>query len=174
MAVATTAAAGKRGDIALKVHIYPKIERQLTALEARANAPAFAAERARQIIATLIRDGNLTNSGLLRRRSDRRVKNCLKFNLGSGFRLVCIKEKNHLFVMFVGHHDACDTWLDTYRKKRPHKTDRSMIAFPVDTDPGGHTEKKIRPVTDVSLTEEPRFPEISQKDLRRVFNGLVS
>ncbi len=159
--------------MALQIHIYPKIERQLTAMETRANAPVFAAERARQIIAALIRDGNLTNSGLLRRRSDRRVKNCLKFNLGSGFRLVCIKEKNHLFIMFVGHHDACDTWLDTYRKKRPHKTDRGMIVFPAETDPDGHTEKKVRPVTDESLTEEPGLPEISQKDLRRIFNGLV-
>ncbi len=165
--------------MALQVHIYPKLERQLTAMEARANAPAFAAERARQIIAALIRGGNPANAGLLRLRSDRRVKNCLKFNLGKGFRLVCIKEKSHLFVMFVGHHDACDTWLDTHRKKRPHKTDRGMIVFPVDTDPAGHTEEDVRPVTnesltDESLTEEPGLPEISQKDLRRIFNGLVS
>lgn len=121
-----------------RVYVTAKLERQLEQMARQTNAPAVAAQRARQIIDSLIggyapipgfsegtgpdgpwgSDGSdgadgpdPVGAGLLRYKKDKRVKNCLKFNLGKGYRLICIKEKKEIFVMFMGDHDSCDAWL---------------------------------------------------------------
>jgi len=44
-----------------------------------------------------------------------RVKNCQKFDLGSGYRLICVKEGAHLFLLYIGSHDDCDRWIENNR-----------------------------------------------------------
>ena len=76
--------------MAIQVNVHPKVERQLTALEKQANKPCVPAARARCIIGALIRGMPLASAGLMKRKTDKRLKNCLKFDLGLGYRLVCI------------------------------------------------------------------------------------
>ncbi len=170
-----------------QVYITPRLERQLEQMAQQTNAPAVAAQRARQIIDSLIRgnapvpgctlevelDGeDLAGTGLLRYRKDKRVKNSLKFNLGKGFRLICIKEKKEIYVMFVGDHDSSDAWLDHFTKKQPHKADMAMAAvFSVEND--------CRPSPSIPVIEEDPFydplpREIPQDMLRKVFSGLCA
>jgi len=170
-----------------QVYIIPRLERQLYQMAQQTNAPAVAAQRARQIIDSLIR-GNTpvagcagevdpegleqTGTGLLRYRKDKRVKNSLKFNLGKGFRLICVKEKKAIYVMFVGDHDSSDAWLDHFTKKRPHKADMSLATvFAVEND------SPPRPRVPVPETEafcDPLPREIPQDMLRKVFSGLCA
>ncbi|WP_022669050.1 hypothetical protein [Desulfospira joergensenii] len=158
-----------------QVRLHPKVERQLASMEKQVNAPAIAAGKARKIIQALIQGQALTVSGLLSGRPDRRLKNSLKFNLGSGFRLICIRTKKVIYVMFAGDHDACDAWLDKTSKKKPHKKDLDMAVFTVDIPTSGLDSRfDGRPPdpADKSL-EDPDFPPVSQEDLRRVFKGLT-
>lgn len=152
-----------------QIYVYPKVYRQLSGMERQHHTPAIAAQRARRIIRALIRGETPAKNGLLCPRRDNRLENCLKFNLGSGFRLICIKDRKRIYVMFAGDHGNCDAWLDNYRKKNPHKKP-GMERFPV-KDPG--RPRPIPPQPPGICSEKDDFGRISQKDLRHVFRGLV-
>ncbi|WDP91953.1 MAG: hypothetical protein HUN04_20435 [Desulfobacter sp.] len=164
--------------MAAQVHVYSKIERQLTDMmrqsNGRADAPAIAAQRAREIIDRLVQGITPTSCGLMKPRADRRLKNSLKFNLGSGFRLICIKEKPDIHIMFVGDHDSCDAWLDHHTRKKPHKTTLEADTFKVIAAAARPAEKTILPDADQGFDDTALFSDISQEDLRRVFSGLCS
>ena len=114
-----------------QVHIYPKLERQLATLERQGTAGFILVQRARRIIDALVRGEAPSSAGLLKRKTDKRVKNCLKFELGAGFRLICISEGNIVYVLFAGDHDSADNWLDNYRKKKPIKSDLQCTLTPL-------------------------------------------
>ncbi len=157
-----------------QVHIYPKLKRQLAALERQGTTRSVAAQRASRIIDALVRGESPSSAGLLKRKADKRVKNCLKFDLGSGFRLICIREGDIVYVLFVGDHDSADNWLDNYRAKKPHKTELAMHTYTVDTRRTRSTRRMAEtpgPVKDA--LEGAGFLQISQEDLRQVFKGLV-
>ena len=172
-----------------QVYITPRLERQLDQMAQQTNAPAVAAQRARQIIESLIQ-GNTpvggcigevdpegleqAGAGLLRYRKDKRLKNSLKFNLGKGFRLICIKEKKSIYAMFVGDHDSSDAWLDQNTKKQPHKADITMAAvYAVDNDSRAAT-RPTGPMPEAETFYDPLPGEIPQDLLRKVFSGLCA
>lgn len=158
-----------------QIQIYPKLERQLAVLERQGTTRSIAAQRARQIIDALIQGDTPASAGLLKRKTDKRVKNCLKFDLGAGFRLICISEGKIIYVLFVGDHDSADNWLDNYSKKKPHKTELEMNTYTVDT-PCAQRVRTPAPGTPAPMEdmfEDPGFVQITQEDLRRVFKGLV-
>ena len=41
-----------------------------------------------------------------------RIKSCVKYDLGAGFRLVTANTQKMIWLLFVGNHDAADKWLD--------------------------------------------------------------
>jgi hypothetical protein len=46
---------------------------------------------------------------------EQRIKNCVKYDLGGGFRLVTVMIGDDLFVPFLGSHDETDQWLDRHK-----------------------------------------------------------
>ncbi len=161
--------------MAERIHIYPKIGRRLRTLEKQTSAPAapaIAAARARQIIDALIQGSPPASAGLLGPKTDKRVKNCLKFNLGSGFRLICIKEKKIISVMFVGDHDQCHAWLDQYKKIPSHKSGLNMEIITV-AEPVPSAPKPMAFDSQSLCLDDPFSHDISQADLRQVFKGLT-
>ncbi|MBU0972374.1 MAG: hypothetical protein KKC20_17115 [Proteobacteria bacterium] len=152
-----------------QIQVYPKLERQLAVLERKGTTRSIAAQRARQIIEALIQGDSPASAGLLKRKIDKRVKNCLKFDLGAGFRLICISEGKIIYVLFVGDHDSANNWLDNYRKKKPHKTELEMNTYSVDTQ----CARSGTPAPMEDMFEDPGFPRVTQEELRQVFKGLV-
>jgi hypothetical protein len=153
-----------------QIHVYPKLERQLAVLERQGTTRLIAAQRARRIIDSLIQGDSPASAGLLKRKTDKRVKNCLKFDLGAGFRLICVSEGKIIYVLFVGDHDSSDNWLDHYSKKKPHKTELKMKTYRVDKQCAQMSET---PDSMQHMFEDPGFPRITQQALRQVFKGLV-
>ena len=155
-----------------KVHIHPKVEKMLEQLKKKENAPSIAAHRAQTIIQGLIKGIRSTRPGHFSKSKDARIRNLCKYNLGSGYRLICIKKKYNIYVLFVGSHDQCDTWLDKHRKRKPHKNELSMNIFDVDTSEISTSET----LNTIAENKYDHFivPEISQQDLRRVFLGLIN
>lgn len=51
----------------------------------------------------------ITNHG------ESRVRSCVKFDLGDGFRLITQQANKCIILLFVGNHDACDSWLNRNR-----------------------------------------------------------
>lgn len=157
-----------------QVILYPKLERQLCDLDRKGNAPKVAAQRARQVIDALTQGEIPTGSGLMRARNDRRVKNSLKFNLGQGFRLICIREKHQIYVMFAGDHDSSDAWLTHYTRKRPHLNELDMDAMDVGVMDAEDPEDAHRQPAPKQPGEEARTEEIPQAVLRQVFKGICT
>ncbi|MBA3010181.1 MAG: hypothetical protein KKF12_03335 [Proteobacteria bacterium] len=153
-----------------QIQVHPKFERQLAVLERQGTTRSIAAQRARRIIEALTQGDSPASAGLLKKKTDRRVKNCLKFDLGAGFRLICIIERKIIYVLFVGDHDSSDNWLDNYSKKKPHKTELEMNIYSVDNQ-CAQISGTPAPMEDVF--ENPGFSQVTQKELRRVFKGLV-
>ena len=160
------------GSMAATIHVHTRVEKALEQMAIQDNAPKIAAQRARAVIKALMDGIRITRAGRLSMKKETRLRNVFKFNLGKGFRLISIKEKDVIYVMFVGTHDHCDRWLDANRKKKPHME-------PIPTSSYG-VAKKNTPKTiqtnrfpDDALEEIDLLPELSQEDLRRVFCGLV-
>ena len=42
---------------------------------------------------------------------EKRIKNCQKYDLGSGYRMIVIQRGSKLFITFLGTHDECQRWL---------------------------------------------------------------
>jgi len=155
-----------------KVLLHPRLEKQLRAMEGRANAPFIAAGRARRIIGAVIKGQTSRAAGLFRARSDTRVKNAWKYDLGAGYRLICIRTKQIIYVMYAGDHESCDAWLNNNSKKQPRISETEMTAFTIRDSPEPFDCRTGRDL-------EPDFDDqhpapIPQAYLRKVFCGLVA
>ena len=157
-----------------QVHIHPKVEKTLEQLQKKENAPLIAAHRAQTIIQGLIKGIRSTRSGHFSKSKDARIKNLCKYNLGSGYRLICIKKKYNIYVLFVGSHDQCDTWIDKHRKRKPHKKELPMNIF--DVKPSETTTPQPEMLNALNEIKNDYFltPKISQQYLRKVFRGLIN
>lgn len=155
------------------LHIHPKVEKNLEQMKTLDNAPKIAAKKAEAIIDALKNGTIMARAGRLSKTKDARIRKLFKYDLGKGFRLISLKDKSSLYILFVGSHDQCDTWLDTNSKGKPHQTEVSMVCYEI-------KQKKRRRSGPATLSfadpEEDlcdRMPPVSQKDLREVFSGLV-
>ncbi len=153
-----------------QIHIHPKVEKLLDQMEQLEKAPCIAARRARQIIKAILEGVHPSHAGRLSRRKDARIENLFKFDLGSGYRLIFIKEKNRIHVLYVGTHDSCDTWLDANSRKKPHETPVRMKVYCVDSRESQEVDEECPDDLDDAFFS---LPEIPQEELKRVFRGLV-
>ncbi|SLM31362.1 conserved hypothetical protein [Desulfamplus magnetovallimortis] len=177
------------------VYIHTKVEKEFQRLQDQENTPAFAAKKAEQIIHSLATGTKPVHAGKLSRNGDARIKKCLKYDLGKGYRMICVKERKAVYVLYTGSHDSCDTWLD---KNRNLKIDNflpnlnlyehqglscranSSVTDPMEVahvDGGGNKAFSIK--TDIpDLDEEADYDDIlmekiTQKDLREIFQGFI-
>jgi mRNA-degrading endonuclease RelE of RelBE toxin-antitoxin system len=155
------------------LHIHPRVEKNLEQMNALDNAPKIAAKRAEAVIQALKNGIIMARAGRLSKTKDARIKRLFKYDLGKGFRLISLKDKSALYILFVGSHDQCDTWLDTNSKGKPHQTEVPMVCYEIaqkkQWQTGPAPPSPANPEEDLC----DRMPPVSQKDLREVFSGLV-
>lgn len=155
------------------LYIHPKVEKTLDQMKTLDNAPKVAAERAEAIIQALKNGTIMARAGRLSKAKDARIRKLFKYDLGKGFRLISLKDKSGLYILFVGSHDRCDTWLDTYSKKKPHQTEVTMACYEVTQKKQRYKRAALPSFADPEKDPGDPMPPVSQKDLREVFSGLV-
>jgi putative component of toxin-antitoxin plasmid stabilization module len=156
------------------LYLDAKLDKQLRALGRAGKKAVLAAERAQSIIATLeagkfssIEAGPLTKNG------EQRIKGCLKYDLGSGYRMVTLKQGRDLYVLYIGSHDDCHRWLENNRELPiddiRRRSRRIPVENPHDSEPCGNTQK------DIMGWEESngRSEELDDRHLRAIFSGLI-
>jgi hypothetical protein len=157
------------------IHRDPKFDKRLDGLPKEGKKAANAARKAREIIARMLnrkgqspeRFGGLTHYG------EARIPNCLKYDLGAGYRMVCISREPHLFLMAIGTHDECHRWIENNRGLDPAPDLFRVESLAVKNRPAK------RPAADSKRPPAPPegdfiFGEnIAERDLRRVFRGLT-
>lgn len=142
-------------------------------------AALLAAERAGGIIERLAgRDGSLKEIGKVTRNGEARIKKCVKFDLGGGYRLVCRKEGGRLVLVYAGTHDGCDRWINNNRVRQPvNAADTRQIAVSpgrlaiaesdgADVDAVGVDAEPLEDYDDILLGR------VGERELRAIFAGL--
>lgn len=157
------------------VHRDPKFDKRLEGLHKEGKKAANAARKAREIIERMAHLGGLSPEqfGGLTRHGEARIANCLKYDLGAGYRMVCISSEPHLFLMAIGTHDECHRWIENNRGLEPapelfRVTTLAVKSRPAKTQPSAAKRPPATPEGDFSLRES-----IAERDLRRVFCGLT-
>lgn len=111
------------------LHYSRTIEKQLRALRRSGQKGAWAAGQY-DILMNLIRQGQLLSEPVYAKRTKHgecRVTNCVKYDLGNGYRMVTVREGQHLFVPFVGNHDETDKWLDRRKHDEYRHEDPAFV-----------------------------------------------
>jgi hypothetical protein len=136
----------------------------------------LAARKAEKIVDKLInglRRGNaFDNFGQLTKHGELRVKNCRKYDLGGGYRLVTVRRNNLLHITYIGTHDECHRWLERHRGLAEISTTSGDI-IPVRRI--NNQQHPFRSGQGAEAADEPEAMRltIKDRDLRRIFSGLV-
>jgi len=152
------------------VHQYPKFSKQLDSLRAAEKKAAIAAKKADRIIANLIQGHIPSQTGRLSKNGELRLRKCMKYDLGCGYRLITIRQGHHLCLSYIGTHDECDRWIENNRK-HPLTFQKSgsrtfSVQQPASLKSSGHQAEN---------DEDENFPDsIDDKYLRIIFRGLCS
>ena len=152
-----------------------KVENRIAVLEKAGKSGKNLAQKATSIIDSLA-------SGDVRHHMDaiesytkygeNRIKNCRKYDLGCGYRLITLQRGKTVFIPFLGSHDECQRWLENNSRlkafhagkgKKIHVEDKnSSHANPIDAE-------KMDGDEDV----DGFVQSLTDKDLCTVFNGLI-
>lgn len=157
------------------VHSNSKFEKMLNALRTSEKMAVSASKKADEIIDNILQygmDTPLTEMGKLTRHGEVRIKNCIKFDIGKGYRMVCVKDDDRLYLLFVGGHDACSAWVENNRNYVPDPDRNNIITRHV----ANNDQDSPHPMD--TLPMEPDYEDllmekITERDLKIVFSGLL-
>ena len=93
----------------------------------------------------------VTNQG------ESRIRNCVKYDLGDGWRLVTCQTNKTCTFLFVGDHEDTESWLDGHKNETIGVKERHMIRVPG----VGHGPDSARPV----LVEHHDQPLVEKLDV---------
>ena len=111
-------------------------------------------------------------AGMCTRYGENRIKNCRKYDLSSGHRLITIQRDGDIYIPFLGNHDACQRWVE--KNSSFHEDvfgEASIYAIEPDLDEG--FDQVAQAALPDDFQEDDFVPELSDKELRMVFRGLV-
>ncbi len=109
------------------------------------------------------------------RNGELRIKNCIKYDLGGGYRLVTIRVDCHLFIPFVGSHDDTDQWIEHHRydafvpRKLLYRCEEKVAQS--DLAERSHSEPQM--VDDLGDEyEDQLIARLDESQLKSIFQGL--
>lgn len=159
------------------IHLARAIKRQLAAMRRSGKKGDLAANQCERILAEFKAKGTETTELFAKRtkNGEYRLKNGIKYDLGSGYRLVTIRCGDRLYVPFLGTHDEADVWLERHRTDDFQPHDPSFQREPVSSgtealrhSPGPERHKQEI----VDIYEEQLLQRIDEAALKTVFTGL--
>jgi hypothetical protein len=152
-----------------------KVKSRIAALEKAGKAGKTLAQKATGIIDSLASGGVRNHMDTVEsytKYGEKRIKNCRKFDLGCGYRLITLQRGKTVFIPFLGSHDECQRWLENNSRLKAFHTGKGKII---------HIEGRNAPLTNPKNVENMDMDEdgdgllqnLTDEDLRTVFNGLV-
>ena len=155
------------------IHRETSFKKALEALSKGDKTASQAAFRAEEIIARLSA-GDFQDMEILNRRTkngELRVSGCRKYSLGGGYRLICVKRRDHLIATYVGSHDDCDRWLENNRGFELESLLPDAVRNPSKREeaqpPSQRATPELKPDYDDILMEQ-----IDEKIIGRIFAGI--
>ena len=113
--------------------------------------------------------------GRLTRYGDARIKDCIKFDLVGGYRLVGIMTDQEVVFLYVGSHAECDRWIKNNAGLVPVLDKKRNKTFMV-KEAGGQepaAERELEGIEDEPDYDEQLLRNITDQDLREIFSWIV-
>ena len=159
------------------IHCSRFLDRQLTALRKTGQQGDIAASQAERILVRLKTEGPNVGEILAKRtkKGENRVKNCIKYNLGSGYRLITVRVEDRLFVPFLGDHDAADRWLERQAQEgflpiASFYSDEFLDSWRQGNN--NNQDETEQPMENIDLYEEQLKSRLDENLLKVIFQGL--
>ena len=161
------------------LHISRNIDGYIEKLRMKGRQGALAASQYLEII-ECIRQAKWHSNVINCKRTkngEYRLKNCVKYDLGHGYRLVTVKNGHNLFITFVGSHDQTDRWIETHRYDCFCEDDSQYFSEKIDTDENLTTDQLSESLPPSSSLESDEYEQqlidkIDEAVLKNVFSGL--
>ncbi len=149
-----------------------KVETRIAALEKAGKSGKNLAHKATSIIDSLSSGTAQHNMGGHTKYGEKRIRNCIKYDLGCGYRLITLQRGDTIFIPFLGTHDNCQRWLENNSRLKDFNAGTGRTIRVVDKKPVKMISKMSESAVDI-LDDHDVFKHLTDKDLRRVFSGLV-
>ncbi len=103
---------------------------------------------------------------------EKRIRKCVKYDLGWGFRMITLLRKDILYICYLGPHDECDRWLADNSRIKEIDFGRNAL---YQVAPQKLKEEVVNPKepSEVGDDLDKRLQELPDQTLRRIFCGLV-
>jgi hypothetical protein len=156
------------------LYLDAKLDKQLQVLNRSDKKAALAAERAHEIVAMLqAGSASLAEAGSTTKRGEQRIKGCIKYDLGSGYRLVTLKQGRDFYLLYAGSHDDCHRWIENNRELPVADIRRRSRRIVVDKS---HTQVKCNDTDNKTMDWQETdnvSQELNDRQLRTIFSGLI-
>ncbi len=157
------------------IHISSQIVNKVKQLQ-RSTAKGKQALDHYEKIVELMRNNGFDNIELLSKRTrsgELRIQNCIKYDLGAGYRLISIKKDNQLFLQFLGSHDEADGWLNLNKGFIPcHTGNCYPLNYTIDTTIEQSQQELDEPENLEDEYEERLLNALDDKLLQQIFSGI--
>lgn len=161
--------------MALFIYREARFNKRLDSLKKAGGSPCLAAKKAEEIIQKLADQAQpvIKDESTCTKHGELRVDNCKKFDLGGGYRLICVKNGEDLILPYVGAHDESDRWLENNRGFEPRTDELSAVSpSKMELDSGADAGEYDGPEEEAEY-DDILMKRIDDRVLRRVFRGLT-
>ncbi len=114
-------------------------------------------------------------TGKRTRKGEYRLRKCIKYDMGGGYRLITVRDGAHLFLPFLGTHDETDLWFEHHRNDNFVASDSSYQCESVsrkDVQSNSMAASSRTEEASADPYEDALQAQLDQTTLLSVFNGL--
>lgn len=156
----------------LSIFIDPNLRKRLTELRKQGGVSSFAAKKADDLISRLLLRGrNCSHEiGKLTKNGEFRIRQCKKYDLGNGFRLICLRQGHHFIFLSIGTHEECHRWLERNKGLRYEIDEGYQDVFITRDIP--EPSVPVKEVDPADAYEDQLLQSIDDKMLRKIFCGI--
>ncbi len=154
-----------------------KVESRIAALEKAGRAGRMLAQKATGIIDSLAAGDICSHMDTVEgytKYGEKRIKNCRKYDLGCGYRLITLQRGETVFIPFLGSHDECQRWLENNSRLKSFHAGKGKTVHIADNKFSPANLGDVENAHEDMDADDDRFlRNLTDKDLRSVFKGLV-
>lgn len=152
-------------------HIYylQKLQKRFEELERTCIQGRKAVGQAKNLIDEMKQGAEFRAHSKQTKHGELRIKNCKKFDLGSGYRLVTVQQGSRMYLLYAGSHDDCHQWIENHRGYLPGPVSSEDV-FVVPRPPKVSVPKRAE--TNDCDYEDLLMQKVDDRMLRWVFRGL--
>jgi hypothetical protein len=167
------------GSLALEnqklICLSPKVKDQIESLRKAGTMGVLLADKAEAIICRLKSGEAWQADRKVAPRTahgEKRIRKCVKYDLGWGFRLITLLRKDILYICYLGPHDECDRWLADNSRIKEIDFGRNAL-YQVASQKLKEEVVNPKEPSEVGDDLDKRLQELPDQTLRRIFCGLV-